>query len=59
MKMLLLGILIGPFVWMIVAVVGYYIGRLMWNIRPKDPIEGPNWFWGSFSVFDKKLLDEN
>lgn len=55
MKLLLFGIIIGPIVWCIVALTLYYIGRIVWNIRPKDPVEGPNRFWQIFSVFDKNI----
>lgn len=58
MKLFLLGVLVGPIALFVILLAGYYAGRIMWTMRPKDPIEGPNRFWGSFSVFDKKYLDE-
>jgi predicted membrane channel-forming protein YqfA (hemolysin III family) len=59
MKTFLLGVLIGPFVWIAVGIIFYCIGRIMWNIRPKDGVEGANKFWNQFAVYDKKYLDEN
>lgn len=51
-------ILVAPIIWCLVGIIGYLLGRLMWNLRPKDGVEGPNKFWNQFSVFDKKYMDE-
>jgi len=58
MKLFILGLLAAPIIYVVVGLLGYYIGRFIWEHRPKDGPEGATGWWASFSTFDKKFIDE-